>query len=125
MGGKKKKKKCEICMSRKHEVDDCPCAIDECSKGDTCRKWCMFDLCMKFQKIIRKVHKASVWEEMKNALGRLADFEDDLENAYEWLDNHKGDRQKSCSSRKSIGKLQKACEKLRDASEDEFNGGVK
>ncbi|MCO5584119.1 hypothetical protein L7F22_038042, partial [Adiantum nelumboides] len=59
---------------------------------------------------------------MKNALQRLADFEDDLENAYEWLDTHKEDRKKSCSSRKSIGQLQKACEKLRDTFEDEFEG---
>lgn len=109
-------------MSRKHEVDDCPCIVDECSKGDTCRKWCMVDLCTKFHKIICKVHKASDWEEMKNALGKLDDFEDDLENAYEWLDNHKGDKQKSCSSRKKIGKLQKVCERLRDAYEDEFYG---
>ena len=68
------------------------------------------------------MHKASTCKEINNALGRLADFEDDLENAYEWLENHKGDKQKSCSNRKSIGKLQKACEKLRDAFEDEFNG---
>ncbi|MCO5559113.1 hypothetical protein L7F22_012705 [Adiantum nelumboides] len=57
---------------------------------------------------------------MKNALQRLTDFEDDLDYACEWLDTHKGDKQKSCSSRKSIGQLQKACEKLRETSEDQF-----
>ncbi|MCO5578878.1 hypothetical protein L7F22_032725 [Adiantum nelumboides] len=119
MGGKKKKKKCKICMSRKHEADDCPCAV---SKGDACRKWCMVDLCTKFHRIIRKVQKASDLEEMKNALQRLFDFEDDLENAYEWLDTHKGDKKKSCSIKKSIGQLQKACEKLREISEDWFEG---
>ncbi|MCO5612309.1 hypothetical protein L7F22_066574, partial [Adiantum nelumboides] len=59
---------------------------------------------------------------MKNALQRLADFEDDLENAYERFDTHKGDMRKSCSIRKSNGQLQKACEKLRETSKDQFKG---
>ncbi|MCO5600790.1 hypothetical protein L7F22_054905 [Adiantum nelumboides] len=47
---------------------------------------------------------------MKNALQRLADdFEECITKV-------------GCSSRKSIGQLQKACEKLRYTSEDEFKG---
>ncbi|MCO5570881.1 hypothetical protein L7F22_024610 [Adiantum nelumboides] len=107
-------------MSRKHEADDCPCSVN--SMGDACRKWCVVDLYTKFHRIIRKVHKASDLGEMKNALQRLIDFEDDLENANEWLDTHKGDKRKSCSSRKSIGRLQKACKKLRETYKDQFEG---
>ncbi|KAI5054262.1 hypothetical protein GOP47_0030844 [Adiantum capillus-veneris] len=59
---------------------------------------------------------------MERTLEKLDDFEDDLENAYEWPDDHKGDRRKSCSSRKKVFKLKKACEKLRDAYENEFEG---
>ncbi|MCO5577532.1 hypothetical protein L7F22_031363 [Adiantum nelumboides] len=109
-------------MSRKHQVDDCPCAIDECSMGNA-RKSGVW-LINAQSSIICKVHKALEWGETKNALQTLADFEDDLENAFEWLDNHRGDMQKSCSSRKSIKRLQKACEKLRDTFEDEFEGGL-
>ncbi|MCO5571363.1 hypothetical protein L7F22_025101 [Adiantum nelumboides] len=57
---------------------------------------------------------------MENALDKLDDLEYELEKAYEWLDDHKGDKRKSCSSRKKICMLQKACERLRDAYEDEF-----
>ena len=106
MGGKKKKKKCEICMSRKHEVDDCPCAVDECSEGDACRKWCMVDLCSKLQKSSRRMHKASV-HGTQVAWDKLEDFEDDLERAYEWLTNHKGKRRASCSSRKEVRNCRK------------------
>ena len=89
MGDKKKKKKeCEVCMSRKHEEEDCPCVVDECSKGDACRKWCMVDLCTKLQKISCKLHEASSYKKMKRALEKLDDFEDDLENAHYWLDDH-------------------------------------
>ncbi|MCO5580718.1 hypothetical protein L7F22_034588 [Adiantum nelumboides] len=57
---------------------------------------------------------------MENALDKLDDLEYELEKAYEWLDDHKGDKRKSCSSRKKVCMLQKACERLRDAYEDEF-----
>ncbi|MCO5557576.1 hypothetical protein L7F22_011142 [Adiantum nelumboides] len=57
---------------------------------------------------------------MENALDKLDDLEYELEKAYEWLDDHKGDKRKSCSTRKKICMLQKACERLRDAYEDEF-----
>ncbi|MCO5596351.1 hypothetical protein L7F22_050412 [Adiantum nelumboides] len=57
---------------------------------------------------------------MENTLDKLDDLEYELEKAYEWLDDHKGDKRKSCSSRKKICMLQKACERLRDAYEDEF-----
>ncbi|MCO5570992.1 hypothetical protein L7F22_024723 [Adiantum nelumboides] len=57
---------------------------------------------------------------MENALDKLDDLKYELEKAYEWLDDHKGDKRKSCSSRKKVCMLQKACERLRDAYEDEF-----
>ncbi|MCO5575122.1 hypothetical protein L7F22_028919 [Adiantum nelumboides] len=116
---KKKRKKCKVCMSRKHEVEDCPCAIDECSEGDACRKWCMVDLCSKLQKFSRRMHKASV-DGTQVTWDKLEDFEDDLERAYEWLTNHKGKRRTSCSSRKEVRKLQNACDRLRDAYVVEF-----
>ncbi|MCO5603693.1 hypothetical protein L7F22_057844 [Adiantum nelumboides] len=57
---------------------------------------------------------------MEGDFQKLCDFEDDLENAFEWLEDHKGERRKSCSSRKKVCFLQKACERLRDAYEDDF-----
>ncbi|MCO5552875.1 hypothetical protein L7F22_006394 [Adiantum nelumboides] len=57
---------------------------------------------------------------MENALDKLDDLEYELEKAYEWLDDRKRDKRKSCSSRKKVCMLQKACERLRDAYEDEF-----
>ncbi|MCO5567102.1 hypothetical protein L7F22_020787 [Adiantum nelumboides] len=57
---------------------------------------------------------------MENALDKLDDLEYELEKAYECLDDHKGDKRKSCSSRKKVCMLQKACERSRDAYEDEF-----
>ncbi|MCO5569012.1 hypothetical protein L7F22_022718 [Adiantum nelumboides] len=57
---------------------------------------------------------------MEGAFEKLNDFEDDLHNAFEWLENHKGERRKSCSSRKKVCILQKACERLRDAYENEL-----
>ncbi|MCO5572685.1 hypothetical protein L7F22_026443 [Adiantum nelumboides] len=116
---KKKRKKCKVCMSQKHEVEDCPCAVDECSEGDACRKWCMVDLCSKLKKFSRRMHKASV-DGTHVAWDKLEDFEDDLERAYEWLTNHKGKRRTSCSSRKEVKNLQKACDRLRDAYAAEF-----
>ncbi|MCO5547904.1 hypothetical protein L7F22_001358 [Adiantum nelumboides] len=106
-------------MSRKNIVEDCPCAVDECSEGDACTKWCMVDLCSKLRKFSRRMHKASA-DGTQVAWDKLEDFEDDLERAYEWLNNHKGKRRTSCSSRKEVRKLQKACERLRDAYVAEF-----
>ncbi|MCO5561430.1 hypothetical protein L7F22_015051 [Adiantum nelumboides] len=103
-------------MSWKHEVEDCPCAVDECSEKDACRKWCMVDLCSKLQKSSRRMHNASIDGTQVN----LEDFEDDLERAYEWLTNHKGKRRTSCFSRKEVRKLQEACDRLRDAYAAEF-----
>ncbi|MCO5562965.1 hypothetical protein L7F22_016601 [Adiantum nelumboides] len=94
--------------------------VDECSKGESCKKWCMVRMGKKLQKVVQKLHKASCFEEMENALDKLDDLEYELEKAYEWLDDHKGDKRKSCSSRKKVCMLQKACERLRDAYEDEF-----
>ncbi|MCO5569939.1 hypothetical protein L7F22_023653 [Adiantum nelumboides] len=116
---KKKRKKCKVCMSWKHEVEDCPCAVDECSKGDACRKWCMVDLCTKLQKLSRRIQKASV-DGTQVAWDKLEDFEDYLERAYEWLTNYNGKRRTSCSSRKEVRKLQEACDRLRDACVAEF-----
>ena len=79
--------------------------VDECSKGESCKKRCMARMCNKLQKVLKKLHRASCFQEMESALAKLDDLEDDLENAYEWLDDHKGDRHKSCSSRKKIGNL--------------------
>ncbi|MCO5581063.1 hypothetical protein L7F22_034939 [Adiantum nelumboides] len=56
---KKKRKKCKVYMSWKHEVEDCPSAV-ECSEGDACRKWCMVDFCSKLQKFSRRMRKSSV-----------------------------------------------------------------
>ena len=77
-------------------------------------------MCKKLQKVVQKLNKPSYFEEMESALDKLDDLAYELEKAYEWLDDHKGDRRNSCSSRKKIGNLQKACERLRDAYEDEF-----
>ncbi|MCO5570343.1 hypothetical protein L7F22_024062 [Adiantum nelumboides] len=71
-------------------------------------------LCSKLQKLSRKTHKASV-DGTQVAWDKLEDFEDDLQRAYEWLTGHKRKRRTSCSSRKEVRKLQKACERLRDA----------
>ena len=120
MGGKKQKKKCEVCMSWKHDEDDCPCVVDDCSMDNACRKWCMFDLCTKIQKISCKLHDASSYEKMQRALEKLDDFEEDLDNAYAYLDDHTGHRRKSCSSRKKVCILQEACERFRDAYKDAF-----
>ena len=89
MGGKKNKnknkKKCEVCMSQKHEVENCPFMVDNGSKGDACRKWCMVDLCTKLHKISLKMHEESSYEKIIRALEKLVHFESDLENAYEWF----------------------------------------
>ena len=120
MGGKKKKTKCGVCMSRKHDEDDCPCVVDDCSMDDACRKWCMVVLCTNFQKVSCKLHDASSYEKMQRALEKLYDFEEDLDNAYEWLDDHTRDQKNSCSSRKKVCILQKACERFRDTYKDVF-----
>ncbi|MCO5576831.1 hypothetical protein L7F22_030651 [Adiantum nelumboides] len=65
------------------------------------------------------MHIASV-DGTQVAWDKLEDFEDDSERAYEWLTNHKGKRRTSCSSRKEVRKLQKACDRLRDAYVAEF-----
>ncbi|MCO5571907.1 hypothetical protein L7F22_025656 [Adiantum nelumboides] len=87
---KKKRKKCKVCMRRKHEVEDCPCAVDECSEGDACSKCCMVDCdqnfkyladeCIKHQlmghsrKEVRKLQEAC--ERLRDAYA--AEFEDEL-----------------------------------------------
>ena len=109
-------------MSGKHGEEDCPCVVHECPQGDVCRRWCMVDLCTKLHKIGCKLHEASSCKKMERALEKLDDFKDDLESAYKWLDDHEGKRRKSCSSRKKVWMLLKACERLRDAYEDEFKG---
>ena len=91
MGGKKQKKtKFGFCMSRKHDEDECQCVVDDCSMDDACRKWCMVDLCTKFQKVSCKLHDASSCPKMTRALDKLYDFEEDLDNAYAYLDDHTG-----------------------------------
>lgn len=98
----------------------CTCMVDECSKGEKCKKWCMVRLCRKVQKVVKSLRKASCFEEMESALDKLDGLENELESAYEWCDHHKGESRKSCANRKKVSCLQKACEKLRDVFEEVF-----
>ena len=103
-----RKKRCKFCTSVKHDSCDCTCMVDECSKGESCKKWCMVRMSKKLQKVVKNLHKASCFEEMESALDKLDDLEYELEKACEWLVDHKGDKRKSCSSRKKVLMLQKA-----------------
>ena len=118
--GKKKRKKCCICLKREHGTDDCPYMSEECCMGDDCKKFCMVALCTKFHKIIIKFHKASTCEKMKRYKKKLEEFGEVPEDAFEYHEGHKGNRCKSCSSKKRVRMLEKACEKLREKYEDEF-----
>ena len=118
--GKKKKKKCAICLEHDHVTCECAFICEDCPMGDACKKFCIFDLCTKFHKIIKRFHKASSYERMERAFEKLDDFEVLLEDAYEYHKVHKGRRCRSCSSKKKVKMLEKACEKLRYRYEDKF-----
>ena len=55
----------------------------------------------------------------------LEDFEDELESAYEYHNEHKGRRCRSCSSKKRVKIIEKSCEKMRDRYEDKFDSDDK
>ena len=118
--GKKKKKKCDVCFNSDHAMHECPHVFEECLKGKECKYWCMVDLCTKLHKIIKKFHKASSSRKMERAFEKLDAFERDLESAYDYHENREGRRSRSCSSKKRVARLQKACEALREKYEDEF-----
>lgn len=119
MGGKKKTKKCEVCLSSAHVMHECPHVFEECTKGSACKHLCFVDLCTKFCKIISKFHDVSSSSKRERVFERLHIFEDTLESAYAYLDDHEGRKVKSCSSLRKIGKLRKACTKLREMYESE------
>ena len=125
MGKKKKKKKCEICLEHDHKTNECVYVCEDCPKGDECKYWCMVDLCTTFQKIIKRFHNASSYEKMERAREKLEEFEDLLEEVYEWHDDRKGKRHKSCSSKMMVSMLDKACDRLREKFEDEFSESLK
>lgn len=97
--GKKKKKKCAIFLKHDHVTCECAFICGDCPKGDDCKKFCMFDLCTKLNKIIKRFHKASSYERMERAFEKFDDFEVLLESAYEYHKEHKGRRCRSCSSK--------------------------
>ena len=51
---------------------------------------------------------------------KLDAFERELEDACEYLDDHKGRRHRSCSTKKGMRMLQKACAHLREKCEEKF-----
>lgn len=57
---------------------------------DECKYWCMVDMCTKFHKIIKRFHKATSYERMKRAFENLDAFEDELEGAFEYHEDHEG-----------------------------------
>ena len=120
MGRKKKKKKCDVCLSREHVVHECQHVFEECPKGKACKYHYMSELCMKFQKINKKSHKISHYESMEHVMEKLDAFERELEDACEYLDDHKGRRRRSCSTKKGMRMLQKACAHLREKCEEKF-----
>lgn len=91
----------------------------KCPKGDACQYWCFVEMCTKLHKIISKIHNASSFSQMERSLEKLDKFEEILEKAYAWVEDHEGKKLKSCSSLKKVSKLQKAGTKLRETYESE------
>ncbi|MCO5581297.1 hypothetical protein L7F22_035176 [Adiantum nelumboides] len=107
-------------MSIEHETYGGTCMVDECSKGDACKYFCMADLCTKFLQDVKRCHKASSRGKFWVVEEKLDDLECLLEDALEYTYEYKGRRMKSCSTKKGIRCLQKACLHLRDKFEEEF-----
>ena len=118
---KKKKKKCELCQKHDHVMGDCPDFFEHCTKGDVCKYFCMADLCTKFLKLMKRLHKASSREKLHVAKEKLDDLECLLDDALEYLSEHKGRKLKSCSTKKGMRCLQKACTYLEEKYEDRFD----
>ena len=121
--GKKKKKKCHICMKHSHGTIECPYMCEPCTKGDQCTKFCMVDLSTKLYKIISKLKHATKngsYGKMERVKEKLDSFEERLDDACEYHEMHKGRKKKTCSSKKRIARLQEACDALREKYEDEF-----
>ncbi|MCO5551246.1 hypothetical protein L7F22_004745 [Adiantum nelumboides] len=117
MGKNKKKKRCAICLKHDHVMGECPDFCEACTKGDVCKYFCMADLCTKFLKVVKRLLKASSREKMHVAKEKLDDLKCLLEDALEYLSEHKSRKVKSCSTRKGIRCLQKACEYLEEKYE--------
>lgn len=79
-------------------------------------------MCESLHKIIKKLCKASYFDELEKAREKLDRFQDFLESAYEWHDDHKRRRSRSCSSKKRVARLERACEALHEKYEDELEG---
>ena len=85
----------------------------------------MAHLSTKLFKIISKFKHASKdgsYDKMERAREKLDAFNDVLDDAYAYCEKqkHMGKKRRSCSNMKRLGRLQSACEALREKYEDEL-----